>query len=96
MWVSREVMQTRGSQLFAYTKGGMDFLSAFIRAFMMNYRLTGHPCNEKWIVGAPEERGPAEGTAKNSSLSSAGEAGHPSINAHTNKYQYARQSLTRA
>ncbi len=65
MWPSREVMQVRGSQLFAYTKreGGGGFRSAFIRAFTMNYLLTGHPCNDKWIVGAPEEMGPAKRTA---------------------------------
>ncbi len=55
MWTSREVMQVRGSQLFAYTKrgGGGGFQSAFIRAFTMTYRLTGHPSNDKRIVGAP-------------------------------------------
>ncbi len=28
------------------------------------YRLTGHPCSDKWIVGAPEEMGPAKETAE--------------------------------
>ncbi len=30
----------------------------------MYYRLAGHPCNGKWIVGAPEEMGPAKETAE--------------------------------
>ncbi len=64
MWASREVMQLRGSHLFAYTKRGeVGFRSAFIRAFTMYYRLAGHPCNDKWIDGAPEEMGPVKGTA---------------------------------
>ncbi len=47
-----------------------------------------------WIVGAPDEVDPAKRNA--GSFSNAGETGQPSINAHTNKYQYARQSLTKA
>ncbi len=79
MWASREVMQVHGIQLFSYTmRGGVR--SAFIRAFTTTCRLTGHPCNNKWIVGAPEEMGPAKGTA--GTPSSAGETGQPSINAH--------------
>ncbi len=64
MLASREFMQVRGSQPFAYTKDGEggDFRSAFIHALTMTYRLTGHPCNDKWIVGAPEVTGPAKGT----------------------------------
>ncbi len=27
----------------------------------MSFRLTGHACNDKWIIGAPEEMGPAKG-----------------------------------
>ncbi len=57
-------MQERGRQLFAYTKkGGGGFPSAFFGALTMTLRLTGHPCNDKWIIGAPEEMGPAKGTA---------------------------------
>ncbi len=37
--------------------------SAFIRTITMTYRLTGHPCNDIWIVGEPEEMAPAKGTA---------------------------------
>ncbi len=33
-----------------------EIRSAFIRAFMMTYRLTGHPCNDKWIDGADGKR----------------------------------------
>ncbi len=48
-----------------YTKGGGgDFRPAFIHAFTMYYRLAGHPCNDKWIVGAPEEMGSAKETAE--------------------------------
>ncbi len=63
MLASREFMQVRGSQLFAYTKdGGGGLRSTVIRAFTMTDRLTGHPCNDKGIVGAPEDTGPAKGT----------------------------------
>ncbi len=40
-------------------KRGGGFPSPRSRAFTM----TGHPCNEKWLVGAPEELGPAKGIA---------------------------------
>ncbi len=30
----------------------------------MANRLTGHPCNDKWIAGAPEEMGPAKETVE--------------------------------
>ncbi len=30
---------------------------------MTTYRLTDHSCNDKWIVGASEEMGPAKGIA---------------------------------
>ncbi len=44
--------------------GGVGaFRSAFIRALTMAYRLTGHPCNDKSIVAAPEEMSPAKGIA---------------------------------
>ncbi len=64
MRASHEVMQVRGSQLFAYTKGGGGFPLALTRAFTMACRLTGHPCNKPWIVGAPEEMRPAKGTGE--------------------------------
>ncbi len=41
----------------------MGFRSVIIRAVTMTYELTGHPCKDKWIVGAPGEMGPAKGTA---------------------------------
>ncbi len=56
MWASREVRKVH--------KGGGGFRPAFIRAFMMYYRLAGHPYIDKWIVGAPEEMGPANETAE--------------------------------
>ncbi len=45
------------------TQGGGCFSAAFIHLFTITYRFIGHPCNNKWIVGAPEEMGPAKGTA---------------------------------
>ncbi len=63
----------------------------------MTYRLTGHLCNDLLIVGAPEEMGPAKGTV-GSHLPVAPEklVSPQSTNTHTNKHQYARQSLTKA
>ncbi len=58
MRVSREVRKVH-----AHKKVGWDFRSAFIRALTMTYRLIGHPCNDKWIVGAPGKMAPAKGTA---------------------------------
>ncbi len=78
-----------------YTKGG-DFRPAFIRVFTMTYRLTGHPRKEKWIVGAPEEMGPATRTAE--VISQGRRRNWSALNqcTYTNKYQYARQSLNKA
>ncbi len=65
MWVPREFMQVRGSQLFAYTKEEEEvFRSAFIRGFVMTCRLPGHRCNKKLIVKPPKEMGPAKETAE--------------------------------
>ncbi len=44
-------------------RGQMGGGSTFGRALTITYRLTGYPCNDKWIVGAPEEMGPAKGPA---------------------------------
>ncbi len=57
MWASREVGKST-------QEGGGDFRPAFIRAFTMYYGLAGHPCNDKWIVGAPEKMGSAKETAE--------------------------------
>ncbi len=43
------------------TQGGC-FSAAFIHPFTITYRFIGHACNNKSIVGAPEEMGPAKGT----------------------------------
>ncbi len=45
-------------------KRGGGFRSKFIRALTVTYRLTDHPCNDKWIGGALEDTGPAKGPAK--------------------------------
>ncbi len=39
------------------------FLSRLHCDLSTTYRLTGSPCNRNWIVGAPKEMGPANGTA---------------------------------
>ncbi len=42
---------------------GLMFRSAFIRSLTITCRLTGHSCNDKWIVCAPEEMASAKITA---------------------------------
>ncbi len=54
MWASREVMQVRGSEPFANTKKGEVSIHPRIYDVITN---DGHPSNDKWIVGEPEEVG---------------------------------------
>ncbi len=58
MWASCEVSKVHKGG------GGGDFRPLFIRTLTMTFRLSGHPCNDNWIVSAPEEMGPAKGTAE--------------------------------
>ncbi len=58
----RSCMYEAANCLCSQKKGGW-FRSAFVRAFTMTYPLNGHPCSDKWIIGAPEEMVPAKGIA---------------------------------
>ncbi len=85
----------RGQERSRTQKRGGGFRAAFIRAFTMTYRLTGHLCNNKWIAAAPEEMGPAQETAE--FISQLRRRNWSALNQrHTTKYQYARHSITRA
>ncbi len=88
MWASREVgkVHTRGEGISgqhssAHLRCIMDWLA--ILATISG--LSEH--QKKWVQPKKLQK---------SSPSCAGETGQPSINVHTNKYQYARQSLTKA
>ncbi len=70
------------------TKKGWGVRSAFVRAYTITYPLNGHPCNDKWIIGAPEEMDPAKGTAGSHLPVAPGKLVSPQ-SMHTQTHQYA-------
>ncbi len=80
--------------------GRGSFGSAYASALMMTNPTMNNRRNQliDWLSDCLSTRrnGSRQRNCRKSSPSSAGEASQPSINEHTNKYQCARQSLTKA